>query len=112
MSRQPRARVNRLLRILFSAVDGPLSPSVARSAGRAIAYGSVVWHEMQNVPLSRAAFDHVDHHSARLSRYFAAAFASHPVTSDSTAACVAAIPTTHAITSPDITIARVCLAID
>src|SRR5882762_1400503 len=62
----------------LSAAPGAFSLSRPRSAGRAIANGRVVWHEMQNVSRSRAAFGHVAQNVARSSRYDAAALGSQP----------------------------------
>src|SRR6478736_2597429 len=96
MSWYPRARVSRLSKMRLSAAPGPLSPSSPRSAGRAIANGSVVWHEMQNVPWSRAALGHVDQNVARLSRYAAAACGLQPSESFAPAPGAAPPRTPHA----------------
>src|SRR5436190_9764903 len=72
--------VTRVATLATSLVSGAVrsrSPMIVRSAGRASAYGTAVWHDTQNVPRSRAAFGHDIHHSARLSRYVAAARGSH-----------------------------------
>src|SRR6476619_931467 len=87
----------------LSAAPGAFSPRRPRSAGRAIANGSVVWHEMQKVPRSRAAFGQVAQKVARSSRYDAAALGSQP------GASAGAAPRATAPGAPKATMARVTI---
>ncbi len=82
---------------------GATSLSGPRSAGRASAYGSVVWQDMQYVPRSRAALGHVVHHSARSSRYRAAALTSHPEVSGGPASSRFSMTPAHNIATTDVT---------